>query len=354
MTLHSLRQIGLLLGLGGAGAALGMAAGLPVPLLTGPAILTTLASLAGLRLVFPKRLRDGVFLLAGLAIGATVSQESVQALATWPLAFAILGAAILAMILIGQRMMQRMMGIDRRSGLLASAPGHLSFVIALGEDLGLKTDRIAIVQSIRVLALTLIVPVAARLGGFETGLGLAPAGETIAEMTLLQTGIVAVAALALAPVLRWIGAPAPVLLAGMALGAGARLGGFVPGGVNHWIAYLALASIGTLIGTRFSGVGLRDLRQAALAGIAGTVLATALAAVAAVLAAPIVDMPLMHVLVAFAPGGLETMAAIGVAIGANTGFVAAAHVGRLVLLSVLVPALLGYNRKRDERDHPQQ
>ena len=46
-------------------------------------------------------------------------------------------------------------------------------------------------------------------------------------------------------------------------------------------------------------------------------------------------------LVAFAPGGLETMVAMGAVIGADAGFVAAAHIARLFMLTGLVPLFLG-------------
>ena len=51
-------------------------------------------------------------------------------------------------------------------------------------------------------------------------------------------------------------------------------------------------------------------------------------------------MPLAHVLVAFAPGGLETMIAIGVVLGVIPGFVAACHIARLLVLSVYLPMML--------------
>ncbi|MEL6841392.1 MAG: AbrB family transcriptional regulator [Pseudomonadota bacterium] len=336
----TLGRLAALIGLTLLGAFGGMAIGMPVPLLTGPAIVTTIACLAGLPLQFPIFARNAIFLLAGIAIGATVSPASMAALARWPLAFALLAVAIVAMVLLGQQLMRRLMGVDDRSALLAAAPGHLSYVIALGEDLGLETSRIAVVQSIRLLALTLLVPFLVALSGMETGVGLAPSGADSAEMSLLQTALAVILAVAIVPIVKWTGAPAPMLLAGMAVGATLRLTGWAPGGLSHYIAYPVLAAIGALIGTRFAGTSLAELRQSAVAGLAGTTLAAVLTLLAAWAATGIVDMPLAHVLVAFAPGGLETMAVIGAAIGANPGFVAAAHVGRLVLLSVLIPVLV--------------
>ncbi len=332
-------RLALLTGLAGLGATVAILLKLPIPLLIGPALATVIGALCRLDLRFPVPLRNAVFLVAGVAIGATVSPASVAAFTKWPLAFAILGISILAMMLLGRRLMQKMMRASPRMGLLAATPGHLSYIIALGEDLKLRTERVAIVQSIRILALTLLVPLAAYLGGIETGVGIIPEGA--AEMTLLQTVLCLAAALALAPVLMRLRIPAAMLIAGMVVGAIARLGGFTPGTLSHWIAYPALAAIGALIGTRFVGTSLQDLLQSALAGLAGTTLAASIALLASIAAMGLVDMPLLHVLVAFAPGGLETMTVMAVAIGANPGFVAAAHVFRLLLLSVLVPIMIG-------------
>lgn len=321
------------------GSLSAIALGLPVPLLVGPAILTTLASVAGLPLRYPQNVRNVIFLLAGIAIGATVSPDSVAALARWPLAFALLALSVLLMVLIGQRVMMRMMQTSKRAGLLAAAPGHLSYVIALGESLGLATREVAVVQSIRLLALTLLVPFAVQMAGIEAGVGLTNA-STAMEMSLLQTAICIAAAAAFAPLLALTPVPAPMLLAGMAVGAVARLTGWSDSGLSHWIAFPALAAIGTLIGTRFAGVTWAELRRSALAGLAATTVAAALTMLAAWLAAGIVEMPVLHVMVAFSPGGLETMTVIGAAIGANPGFVAAAHVARLLFLSLLIPVLI--------------
>lgn len=333
----TLQRMALLAVLTATGAGLGILISLPIPLLTGPAILTTCVALTGLKLQFPIPFRNAVFLLAGVTIGATVSSESVAALARWPLAFGILAVALCLTLILGRITLQRLMRSDGKSALLAATPGHLSYVIAISEDQHLAIDRIAVVQSIRLLALTLLVPFAARLAGIDTGIGLA---NTPATMTLIQTALCIGAAAIIAPLITLARIPAPFLIAGMIIGATARLSGYAPGGLSPWIAYPVLATIGTLIGTRFSGITLSQLKTSALAGLANSILTASLALVAAWLAKDIVQMPLLHVLVAFAPGGLETMTVMALAIGANPGFVAAAHVGRLLFLSVLVPLLL--------------
>lgn len=348
----SWRGLVLLLALTALGAMAGIAIGLPLPLLTGPAVTTTLACLFRLPVAFPGRLRDTVFLVAGVTIGAGVTRDSVMALATWPLAFSILCLSLVAMILVGQRALVITLGTSRAAALLASAPGHLSFVIALGEEARIDTRRIAVVQTIRVLSLTLIVPFAARAGGIETGIGLTPPGTDPAEMSLALTGLCLLLAMLLGPVLRLVRAPAPLLLSGMVVGALARVSDVAPGGLSHVIAYPALALIGALIGSRFAGFTFGDLGRTGLSGLVVTTITAGFATVAALAAQPLVDMPLAHVLVAFAPGGLETMVVLGAALGANPGFVAAAHVLRLLFLSAAVPLLLARARRQDRGIDP--
>jgi len=99
--------------------------------------------------------------------------------------------------------------------------------------------------------------------------------------------------------------------------------------------------LGALIGTRFSGVPLTQFLNGLSAGIAITVVAVVFAAMASVPVAWALGMPLVHVLVAFAPGGLETMIAMGAVLGVVPGFVAACHIARLLVLTVLLPGMLG-------------
>lgn len=325
----------------------GIVVGLPVPLLTGPALLSAAVSLAGLPVSFPIPFRNLVFLLAGITIGAGVSRESLAALAAWPLAFAILCGAVCIMLVAGQMVVRPILKTGRAAALLAMTPGHLSYVIALSEEAGLNSRQISIVQSVRLLSLTMFVPFAARALGIEPGIGIA-AGPV--AMGPLATVVAVVAAFLLNPVLRRLHLPAPMLMAGMIVGAVGRVSGLADGGLAHVISYPTLALIGALIGSRFVGLTLADLRRSGLAGLAATAIAASCALLAAVLAAPIVDMPLAHVLVAFSPGGLETMAVLGAAIGANPGFVAAAHVLRLVFLSTVVPLLLARARRIDRID----
>ncbi len=328
----------LTLALGALGALAGHLLGLPVYILTGPALFITLLGLTGLRMEVATSVRDAAFLMIGISIGAGVTEEATAALLSWPLAFVALAIMLWAILAICRAALSRWFGYTRQTAILAASPGHLSYVLGLGAELNADIPRISIVQSVRVLALTLVVPFAALALGIEVE---ASFSGTAGIMSPLHLAALIAASILLGRIFKRISLPAPLLLGGLFASTSAHVSGLTPGGLSPWLALPAFAIMGTLIGTRFSGVTLPMLRQSLAAGILVTGIGAAAALITAWPIARLLEMPLAHVLIAFAPGGLETMIAMGVVMGANPGFVAAAHVGRLLVLTILVPLMLG-------------
>lgn len=331
----ALTALTLVVGATGAGAA--HLLGLPAALIIGPAGLISLAAACGVRFAIADPVRNAAFLLIGISVGAGVDDRAADAVARWPLAFLTLAVVLVLTMVICRAILVRFFAFDARSATLAAAPGHLSFVIGLGEALRLDLTRVTVVQTVRLLALTLITPFAALAFGVEVDLGLAPAGPV---MSLVETAALVVGSIALGLVFGRLGAPAPLLIGAMVASSLAHLTGVIAGGLSPTLAVAAFVTVGSMIGARFSGVTLDQLREAFLAGAVTTLVAAGLAAAAAIPAAWAIAMPTAHVMIGFAPGGLETMIAMSAVLGASPGFVAACHVGRLLILSFVIPLFL--------------
>ena len=156
----------LTFGLGVLGAGVTYALGFPAPFLTGPAIAVTLAGLAGFRTAaLPQRARDAVFVILGLTIGQGVTPEVFDAMRAWPVTLVALAASLFAIIFVTRAALVRFWSMDRTTAFLSSSPGHLSYVLGLTEGVRADLKTVSIVQSIRVLALTLLVPVAVTVTG---------------------------------------------------------------------------------------------------------------------------------------------------------------------------------------------
>ena len=327
---------------GAGGAALFHVIGFPAALLTGPATCVSLATLMGLRVVIPPALRDTVFVVLGVQIGSTVTPEVVDAALTWPVSLAVLAMTLIVVLAILPAVLMRLFAMDRLTALLAAAPGHLSYVLGLSADLAADVPRVALVQSVRVLLLTLLVPVLISLWGGE-GTAFLAEQET---GSLLALAVIFAVALATGLLFKRWNMPAALLLGAMTVSAIAHGGALTTGTAPTWLTTAAFVCMGSLIGTRFSGVTFLQLRSAVVAGVFTTVFACAIAALGAWFAAALVGLSPAALLLAFAPGGVEVMAALAVKTGLEPALVAAHHVFRLVILSVLLPVFLMRYRQR--------
>lgn len=326
------------LAVGAIGAGLGHWLSFPVFILTGPAILVALAALSGMRFAIYPPLWNGALLVVGVTIGSGVTDQAAAAFLRWPMAFAVLALVLAAIIQSSRSLLVRGFGYSQTGAILAATPGHLSFVLSMAAELNAELPRISTVQAVRLLSLTLIVPFGARLMGVDM------TTATIRSGVPLSTGhffILLGFGLLLGLVFRRFRIPAPFLIGGMLVAVGFHLGHISQGQVSAPIALAGFLVVGTMIGTRFSGVRPSQLRRDGLAGLLCTGLAVGLAGLAAWPVSIYLGMPILHVLVAFSPGGLETMLAMGAVLGASPGFVTAAHVARLLLLLFLLPIFLG-------------
>ncbi|WP_375550259.1 AbrB family transcriptional regulator [Rhodophyticola porphyridii] len=336
----------LTLAIGATGAVIAWALGVPAPFLTGPAALVSAASLMGVRTAVPMPLRDVCFVLIGVGMGTGVTPEVLAAARQWPIPLAMLSLLLLVIFFGGSWAVGQLFGYDRNTARLAATPGHLSFILSLSTEVRADIPIVAVIQSLRVLILTLLVPaVVALITEADLSMSLAPA----TTMALPALAVIVALAAGLGLLLKRKNVPAALLLAGMAVSTVAHGSGLVPGGMPLWVVIPTFAIMGTLIGTRFSGVTLNLVMRAAAASGFLTALALAATLAAALVVNRMTGLPLTDLMIAFAPGGLETMAALSIMLEADPAFTALHHIYRLVFLTFLVPIFIEPDRDRAER-----
>ncbi|WP_137135656.1 AbrB family transcriptional regulator [Rhizobium sp. FKY42] len=328
--------------LGSMGALIASALSLPAPYLIGPAALVTLGSLAGLDLKVPHLVRNIAFLSVGLSMGSAVTPEVLSAARAWPLSFMTLAAMSLALLLIVYGVLKAVFRYDPMTSMLAACPGHLSYVLALAA--GVKSDLVSvgIIQSVRVLALTLLVPLFVEMSAPGSTQMPAPS-TTIASLALLMMGA---AGFLLGRGLSRLRVPAALLVGGMVVSSAAHLIHLVEGGIPTWLQIPIYVVLGSMIGSRFAGISLSDLKSACMAGLSVTIIAGVISVAVALGVSRILGIPLPAALIAFAPGGLETMAAMAIILHADPAYVGTHHIVRLIFLSFLMPAMIAWVRNR--------
>jgi membrane AbrB-like protein len=328
---------------GALGGWLANSVGLPAGWLMGSALAVTAATFAGLPVIMPGWLRDIIFVLIGMSIGASVAPDSLKLLSSWPVSIAGLAIEMVLIVAVTGWMLTKFFKVDPGTAYLSSFPGHLSFVIAIAES-GMGNPRqIVIIQVIRILMLTIAVPIAATVLPI---VHFAPAAPT-AYLSWWQLVALAAGCVAVGLVFVRLRIPAGFVLGAMAGATAGKLGGLYVEAMPHWLTVIAFVLTGALIGSRFLGVTRSEFLGALKGGVIATIISMAIVTFMSYAVSVAVRMPLGQVWLALSPGALEGMGALGIALGYDTAFIAGHHVIRLMLLSVGIPVVVMLLRRRD-------
>lgn len=134
--------------------------------------------------------------------------------------------------------------------------------------------------------------------------------------------------------------PAAFLIAGVLASGLCHYLGLVAGRPPSAFLLAGFVVTGSVVGARFTRIPLADLRRLFGAAIAGVVVSSILAALFALIAARALSFPFGQLLIAYAPGGVEAMAAMALSLDYDSAFVATHHLFRIILLLFVLPLLL--------------
>ena len=319
------------------GSLFGWGLALPAPFLMGPVIVSTLFAILRIGFLVPEQIKQISFILIGISVGSNVTPEALLSISRWPLSILIMILSVITIILLCKIILQNFFGMDKKSSLLASTPGHLSFVLMLGTETKADTTKIAIIQSIRVLALTIITPVIVVLySGSELN------DANLQREIMNSGGLVVLCLLSIIGglLLKVLNFPAPFLIGAMLISALSHGTNLTPGYVPNLLEGIAFAILGTVIGARFVGVEMKSLKSCLVSGLTITLAGVFICFLATSIIYKITGIPIIHIFIAIAPGGLETMVAMGGLVDAEPTYVAFHHVMRLFFIALLIPIVL--------------
>lgn len=314
----------------------------PVPALTGAATAVTIVSLLGVNAELPPKLRDACILILGINIGTAVTPEVLETAVHWPATLAVMSVCVVLILGLSGWILAHWFSMDALSAILASAPGHLSYVLSMAMDSHRNVGAIAIIQTVRVLALTLGLPLLVQT--LFGGSGVMLLSVQVAPLWHLAATVAVSIPVALL-FQRW-NVPAAWLVAGMIISALGHGFNITPGRIPDTLATGALMIMGILIGSRFSSTEPRNALRYLWPGLVVTLVAGIISLLGVVVSFWMMGVSPAILIVAFAPGGVEAMAAIALSLGYDPTFVAAHHVFRLFLLSLLMPYVFVKFRSR--------
>jgi membrane AbrB-like protein len=340
------------------GGGIAAALGIPAGWLSGAMILTGAAAVAGRPMHVPTRLARVAFVVMGMSIGTVVTPETLQGFARWPLSIALLALGTLCIIIGTSTYLRAVHGWKPLDALFASSPGALAQVMAMTAEAGADLRAVAIVQSMRVVILSLGLPVGmALLEIHGTRPVPAPAGSGNVP---LELAILIVSSTVSALVLTRLRFPGGWIFGAMLPSAVLHGLGIIHVALPWWVIVAMMVSLGAITGARFANTDRKLLLGYLAAAFGSFGVAIGISLAFAALSVWLLAFAPADVVVAFAPGGQDTMMILALALGLDPVFVGAHHLARFLLISMGLPLFVGLVRAprhaempaRDAPKHP--
>jgi uncharacterized protein len=325
--------------LAGLGGFLFNLAQFPAGWLAGGMVFCAVAALAGRKVIVPLNLARGFYIILGMSMGAVATPATVHGMATWPVSIALVAVGMGFVTLGTVTYLKMVHGWDTQTALFAGIPGGLSQVMALAAEQGSDLRAIAIVQTMRVVVLAVGIPAGLALLGLAGPARMPQGSVAIAdapwELVLMVVPCVIVALLLLRS-----GFPGGLIFGPMVVSAVLHGGDFVHVAFPGWFANMATCVLGATAGSRFNGTPPRQLLQFLGAAIGSFTVAIVITAVFAFLATLATPLHVADLVVAYAPGSIDAMMILALALHLDPVFVGAHHLVRVFTVTLALPIIL--------------
>lgn len=322
----------------GGGLAVGLT-GVPGGYLSGAILVVSAAALAGRAMLIPVALMRSIFVLLGISLGSVMTPEMLHGLAKYPLSIAVLLVAMTCIGLACAAYLQIVHKWDRVSAYLASAPGGMSQVLAVAAEVGGDLRAIAIVQSMRVVIIAVGLPSGLSLLGLASHVSR-PLGSPMTWASFDEFAILGAAAVIGAVVFHRLRFPGGLLFGAMfASGAlhGTDIVHFV---LPWWATNTAAIALGGVIGARFANMPMRLFVHFIGAAFGSFAVAVTIAAAFGAGVIKLMMLPVPEVMMAFAPGSVDAMMLLALALHLDPVYVGAHHVVRIFFVALATPFMV--------------
>lgn len=344
----------LMCAIGALGGTAATALHLPMPWMLGALVATGLVARFGPQAPlstyrFPNNFRTIFVAMIGVMIGTQVTPDLIAMAPDLTLTLGALFLFVPLAHLSNMLIFRKIGGYDAATAYYAGTPGGLMESIVMGESAGADIQKLTVQQFLRIVVVISVLPLGLSLWvGHPVGsaAGLAAAGEVAPVGLGSLVLIVATAALGLFAG-RFVHLPAAQLTGPLLLAAAATVTGVLDLHLPFWLIATAQLVIGTSLGMRFQGVDGRLLsRSFGLSLLSVSVMLLIGGAFALLLGAATGIEPL-HMLIAYAPGGVAEMSLVALSLAASPALVSLHHVVRILITVVEMPITARLIRLKD-------
>ncbi|SDY30697.1 hypothetical protein SAMN05444004_10198 [Jannaschia faecimaris] len=292
-------------------------------------------ALAGVKLASWSPLTNTMRTILGVAVGASFTPAIVSQMGEMLASLALVPVFLLICGVLGYPFLRRVAGFDKATAFYAAMPGGLQDMLLFGEESGGDPRALSLLHATRILLIVSILPVLLWLV-WDIDLTLPP-GAPLSGVPVLELAAMAVAGLAGWGIAKRVGLIGASLLGPLILSAVLAFSGVITQRPPAEAIQLAQFFIGLVVGVKYTGITLTEIRRILTAGLGHGLVLGAVTFVFAELALHLGLAPPLEAILAFAPGGQAEMAVLAIVAGADVAYVIAHHVLRIVLVITCAP-----------------
>ena len=310
----------------------------PLAWFLGPMLVTSLASLMGLKIKMPRLILSSILILLGLYIGNYIDKSLLIQMHQWVWTSLIMLIYIIFSVLIVSKYLEKFSKYDKKTSIFSAAPGALGPLMILAENEKTDLSQVATSHLIRLIIIITFFPFI--VNSFYDVRNVEIAQVTIQNQNLNHLLILIIASIILIYFFDKLKIPAALLSGTLVASGFLQIAEIATYQISPDIIDYCLLILGASVGCRFADKTFSEIGRNALHSFVATFLLVVLGVIAALVASLIIDKNFFTLLLSYCPGGIYEVAVIAIFFNLDPEFVSFHHIIRLLMILFIVPIIL--------------
>ena len=311
---------------------------IPLAWFLGPMLITSLASLMGLKIKMPRLILSSILILLGLYIGNYIDKSLFTQMHQWVWTSLIMLVYIICSVLIVSRYLEKFSQYEKKTSIFSAAPGALGPLMILAEDEKTDLSQVATSHLIRLIIIITVFPFI--VSSFYDAKGIEVAQGVVENQNLNHLLILIFSSLVLIYFFEKLKIPAALLSGTLVASGFLQITEIANYQISPDIIDYCLLVLGASVGCRFADKTFSEIGKNALHSFVATFLLVVLGIIAALIAGLIIDKNFFTLLLSYCPGGIYEVAVIAIFFDLDPEFVSFHHIIRLLMILFIVPIML--------------
>ena len=317
---------------------------IPLAWFLGPMLITSIISLAGVKIKMPKLILSTVLILLGLYIGNYVDKSLFSQIHQWAWTSLIMLAYIIVSVLLVSKYLQKFSGYGEKTSIFSAAPGALGPLLILAEDEKSDLSQVATSHLIRLIIIITVFPFVVNSFYDTENIKLT---ETILENQNISHLLILIAlSIVLIVLFDKLKIPAALLSGTLVASGFLQITEIASYKLPPNIIDYCLLILGSSVGCRFADKTFNEIAKNALHSFVATFFLVVLGLIAAFVAGLVIDKNFFTLLLSYCPGGIYEVAVIAIFFDLDPEFVSFHHIIRLLMILFFVPIILRFITKK--------